>query len=324
MQQCSKSDMSRIQNKKTAVRHTIISPEQEKRRIDNYLLSILKGVPRTRIYQMLRRGEIRVNGGRIKQSYRLHSGDKVRIPPVTVMDAAQLAEPHNYLLERVRNSIILENEDFFVLNKPSGIVVHSGSGRSFGVIEILRHLRPAEQGLQLVHRLDQETSGCLMIAKTVQGLKNLHNAFKAGDIEKYYTALLKGHLHASPIEVEQPLRKNTLRSGERLVEINEQGKYALSRFQVVREFQSASLVKVQLETGRTHQIRVHAKYLQHPVAGDNKYGDKDFNKLIRRAGLKRLFLHASRLVLPASHGLQALEIKAPFPADLTGFLENYT
>ena len=317
--------MSQIQNKKTAVRYTIITSEQEQRRIDNYLLSVLKAVPRTRIYQMLRRGEVRVNGGRIKQSYRLHRGDKVRIPPVTVTvtDTAKPAEPHNYLLERVRDSVILENEDFLVLNKPSGIVVHSGSGRSFGVIEILRHLRPAQQGLQLVHRLDQETSGCLLIAKTLQCLKNLHRALKVGDIEKHYIALLKGHLHAFAIDVDQPLRKNTLRSGERLVEISEQGKYALSRFQVVREFQAASLVKVHLETGRTHQIRVHAKHLQHPVAGDNKYGDKDFNKSIRQAGLKRLFLHASRLVLPASHGLQALDIKAPLPADLAGFLDHY-
>ncbi len=315
--------MSRKQNKKTPVRHVIIDADQSLRRIDNFLLGTLKGLPKTRIYQMLRRGEIRVNGGRVKQVYRLQIGDKVRIPPIFNGDLPYTSAPHDYLLDMVSECIIFENEHILVLNKPAGIVVHSGSGRTFGIIEILRFLRPSEPGLQLVHRLDQGTSGCLLISKNTKILRKLHTALKAGDIKKQYIALLKGQMEQSHIEVERPVRKSALRSGKRQVEINAQGKFALTRFKLEKKYKTASLVRVKLKTGRTHQIRVHAKSLQHPVAGDQKYGDKEFNKLIRQGGLKRMFLHASSLHLPVLNGYDELEIHAPLPVELSNFLENY-
>ncbi|MFQ5660465.1 MAG: RluA family pseudouridine synthase [Gammaproteobacteria bacterium] len=315
--------MSRIQNKKTGVRYVLIDALQEHRRIDNFLLNALKDLPKSRIYQMLRRGEIRVNGGRVKQGYRLETGDRVRIPPVLTRDRREPAPPPDYLKEMVRGSILFENHDIIALNKPAGIVVHGGSGRSFGVIEVLRSLRPSEQELQLVHRLDRETSGCLLIARHGEILRQLHSALRAGAIEKHYTALLKGRMQHSAVEVGQPLRRNVARSGERWVAIDQRGKRALTRFEVEKEFRLASLVRVRLLTGRTHQIRVHARYLQHPVAGDLKYGDKDFNKVLRKSGLKRLFLHASMLRLPGLDGHRELELKAPLSAELREFLNNY-
>jgi len=314
--------MSRIQNKKTGVRHIIIDSRQENRRIDNFLLSELKGLPKTRIYQMIRRGEIRVNGGRKKQLYRLQAGDKVRIPPVLEQQSVVSGPPQDYLQSMVRNSLIYEDNNLIVLNKPAGIVVHSGSGRNWGVIEVLRHLRPSEQDLQLVHRLDRETSGCLLIARNISALQGLHKALKAGDVEKHYTALIKGHLDSPGIEISLPLRKQTMRSGERMVEVSEQGKQALSRFEILKQYKDTSLVKVHLVTGRTHQIRVHASYEQHPLAGDTKYGDKEFNKQLRQSGLRRLFLHASMLRLPSGHGLQGQEFNAPLPEELNNFLST--
>ena len=315
--------MSQKQHKKVPVRLLTIENDQSLRRIDNFLLGILKGLPKTRIYQMLRRGEVRVNGGRVKQTHRLQIGDKVRIPPIFNSESAKNSTPRKYLLDSVSECIIFENEQLLALNKPAGIVVHSGSGRSFGIIEILRHLRPLEPGLQLVHRLDQGTSGCLLIAKNTQILIKLHAALKAGDINKQYLALLKGQMEQTRIEVKLPVRKSGLRSGERRVEISAQGKCAQTQFTLERKFKSASLVRIKLKTGRTHQIRIHAQSLRQPVAGDQKYGDKEFNKRLRQAGLKRMFLHASSLELANLNGYGELAVYAPLPLELDNFLENY-
>lgn len=315
-----KRDMSRIQNKKSDVSYLTADSEQHERRIDNFLVSILKGVPRTRIYQMLRRGEIRVNGGRIKQGYRLQTGDRIRIPPVRLGTRPERASPPDHLLELLQNREIYQDSDIIVMDKPAGLVVHGGSGRSYGVIELLRYLYPGESGLQLVHRLDQDTSGCLLIARNARVLRELHRALSSGSVKKTYHALLQGRISQSVMEVDQALRKNTLRSGERMVQVDVDGKSARTRFEVVQRFGQATLVQALLMTGRTHQIRVHANYLGHPVGGDPKYGDRDFNKTLRGAGLKRMFLHASGIVLPPMREHGPMSLSAPLPDDLQDLL----
>lgn len=313
--------MSMIQNKKADVRHIIVNASQKHRRIDNFIIKILGKVPKSRIYQMLRRGEVRVNGGRIKQDYRLQIGDKVRIPPVYIKIIEKNPIPNDYLINLVKDSLIYENSQIIVVNKPAGVVVHGGSGRSFGIIEILRYLRPADSELQLVHRLDAETSGCLLIAKNIDRLRLLHAYLREGKIEKQYIALLKGQLSSKSIEVAEPMQKKLTKSGERIVAITKQGKRALTKFISRKEFRQATLTNVKLYTGRTHQIRVHADHIQHPVAGDTKYGDNLFNKEMRKLGLKRMFLHASELRIPAAHGKEKdLIIEIPLPAMLEEFL----
>lgn len=302
----------------------MINEDHNDRRIDNFLVKVLKGVPRVRVYRLLRKGEIRVNGGRIKQGYRLQTGDIVRLPPVNLTPDKEPIVPREYLLEMIQNNTIYEDNDLIVLNKPSGIVVHGGTGRSFGVIEILRHLRGKEEDLQLVHRLDRETSGCLIIAKRVRSLKILNQLLKSGNVEKHYTALLCGKLDRPVMDVRQPLSRDLLRSGERLVQVSETGKQALTHFRTIKLFDKASLVDIRLMTGRTHQIRVHSQYIEHPVAGDKKYGDKESNKLFRQLGLKRLFLHAARLTIPAIDGHGELKLSAPLPDDLQNFLHKLT
>ena len=221
----------------------------------------------------------------------------------------------------VQKRIIYANRDIIVLDKPAGITVHGGTGRGYGIIEILRCLYPGEAGLQLVHRLDQDTSGCLLITRNAGLLKTLHGAIASGRVKKTYQALVMGHLDRSVLEVDQPLRKNLLRSGERMVQVDGQGKAARTRFEILRSFKSATLAKVILMTGRTHQIRVHAGHINHPVAGDLKYGDREFNKYLRGLGLKRMFLHAAGIALPEDTGLARTEFSAPLPDDLLNLLE---
>ena len=310
-----------IQNKKAGVRYVTVSASQAQRRVDNFLVRELAKVPKTRIYQMLRRGEIRINGGRVKQDYRLQPGDKVRIPPVHYREPGKKTIPNKYLINKVEESLIFENEDILALNKPAGITVHSGSGQALGIIEILRYIRQAEDGLQLVHRLDRDTSGCLLVAKNIDSLRWLHECLREGRIEKEYKALLKGVLHADKMDVTAPLRKNTVRAGERMAAVTEDGKHARTRFLCMARYRTVTLARVLINTGRTHQIRVHASHIQHPVAGDGKYGDREFNQTMRKFGLKRLFLHASRLRLPALPGRQPeLVIEAPLPPELETFL----
>jgi 23S rRNA pseudouridine955/2504/2580 synthase len=313
--------MSRVKNIKTEVSYVTVDGEQHQRRIDNFLTSYCKGLPRARIYQMVRRGEIRVNGGRVKQGYRLQQGDRVRIPPYTSAEKSELLPPGEQLLDMMQDCVLFNNDDLIVLNKPAGMVVHGGTGRSYGVIELLRYLYPRETGLQLVHRLDQDTSGCLLIARNARMLKVLHSAMTSGEVKKTYKALLKGQLSESVIEVNQPLKRNYLRSGERMVQVDNHGKQSKTRFEVEKLYPAATLVKVSLMTGRTHQIRVHAGYLDHPVAGDTKYGDREFNKFMRKAGLRRMFLHASDIVVPVVSGLETTGFTAPLPDDLRDLID---
>ena len=310
-----------IQNKKEGVRQVIINAGQSNRRIDNFMIKELGKVPKSRIYQMLRRGEIRVNGGRIKQDYRLQTGDKVRIPPVHFSVSEKPEPPGHKLLNLVRDSLIFENEEIIILNKPAGLSVHGGSGQIYGIIEILRNLRPADTDLQLVHRLDRETSGCLMIAKNSFSLRWLHECLREGRIKKQYLALLKGHLHNRTVKVTAPIEKNIAKSGERIATISESGKHALTEFTRTKQFDAATLADVKINTGRTHQIRVHAAFIHHPLAGDTKYGDKTFNQDMRQHGLRRLFLHAKTLGIPAWPGKQKdLVMDSELPDDLQSVL----
>ena len=320
----SRSDTSFKETKRHPVRHVKVSAEQSGRRIDNFLTSELGDIPKSRIYQMLRRGEVRVDGKRIKQGYRLQQGEEVRIPPVSLNEPETPMIPRDYLLDMVRDCVIYEDQNLLALNKPSGLVVHGGSGRSFGVIELLRILRKDEsESLQLAHRLDRETSGVLLISKNLPFLTALQQCFKTGTIRKQYLALLKGQLPTTPLRVDKPLDRSIIRSGERLSGISEEGKAAVTVFRTVRVIKDTCLADVTIQTGRTHQIRVHAASIGHPVAQDDKYGDRDFNRKIGRAGLKHLFLHAASVRLPALAANRPLHIDAPLPADLAEFIKSY-
>jgi len=284
--------MSIVHNK---VQLVDIEPRNHDQRLDNFLLSRLKGVPKSRIYKLLRSGQVRVNKGRKKPNYRLQEGDQVRIPPVTVIDKPASEAPA-YMLEKIHNAIIFEDEQLLVINKPTGIAVHSGSNIAYGVIEILRQLRPDANMLELVHRLDRETSGCLLIAKTRPSLTKLHEIFRSNEaMQKTYRAILMGRWQGGERMIDAPLKKNQLKGGERIVTVDETGKQAKSLFTPLEYFDRATLVEVKLFTGRTHQIRVHAVHEKHPIAGDPKYGDNEFNQALKKQKFKRMFLHAYNL-----------------------------
>ncbi|MFB3100321.1 MAG: RluA family pseudouridine synthase [Gammaproteobacteria bacterium] len=272
-----------------------VDEEHAERRLDNFLIGHFGNLPKPRIYQMIRTGEVRVNKGRIKQNYRLQTGDMVRIPPVHITSRENLSKPPGRLSELIRNSIIYEDEYLLAINKPSNIAVHSGSGVQYGVIEILRAQRPEAHFLELVHRLDRATSGCLLIAKDHKTLRGMHDILKSGEVKKMYLALLKGQLTKTLQTVDLSLRKMGTPSGDRKVRVDKSGKQALTHFHLLQRFNVASLSRVELMTGRTHQIRVHAASIDHPLAGDEKYGDWEFNQAMKKSGLKRLFLHAETL-----------------------------
>jgi len=290
-------------------------------RVDNFLIKTLKGVPKTRIYRIIRKGEVRVNKGRIKQTYRLKLNDVVRIPPVRIAEESGEVKVGEEPLKRLQSSIIFEDSRFLVLNKPSGMAVHGGSGLSYGVIEGLRALRPDAPYLELAHRLDRETSGCLVIAKRRSALRGFQMQQMEGNVDKHYLTLLKGQWQGELRKVDVALMKNELRSGERVVRINPEGKRAISIFTPIEKFKGVTLMRVKLITGRTHQIRVHAQHSGHPIAGDPKYGDETFNREMAKIGLKRLFLHAEsiRFTLPE---VMTYEINAPLDPRLEEILKR--
>ncbi len=299
-----------------------VGERDDGQRIDNFLVRFLKGVPRSRIYRMVRKGEVRVNGGRVAASYRLRLGDGVRLPPVRTAERPAAPSPGTRTLERLERAILYEDERMIVLNKPTGVAVHGGSGLDYGVIEALRVLRPRQDGLELVHRLDRDTSGCLVLAKRRSALRTLHELFREGQVDKRYLALLAGRLELERTQVALALRKNTLRSGERLVRADAAGKPALTRFAVRRRYPRATLVEAKLETGRTHQIRVHAAAIGLPILGDDKYGDAEMNRAARQGGLKRLFLHAASLRFRWPGEERSLAFEAGLDPDLQQFLDR--
>lgn len=280
----------------TGVQLLEVSAGLEGQRIDNFLLARLKGVPKTMIYRILRKGEVRVNKGRIKPDYRIKEGDIVRVPPMRMTQADEPVPLAKGLLERLEAAIVHEDKALIVLNKPAGIAVHGGSGLNYGVIEAFRQMRPQCKEIELVHRLDRDTSGLLMIAKKRSMLRHLHEALRGDGVDKRYMALVRGRWPASRKQIDAPLQRSNVRSGERMVEVNPEGKEALTLFKVIRRFgEFATMVEANPITGRTHQIRVHALYAGHAIAGDTKYGDEEFSKEVREMGGKRLFLHASDL-----------------------------
>ena len=311
---------------KFAEKPTIVEIDDERagQRIDNYLMSQLKGVPRSRIYRLLRKGEVRVNKGRIKPDYKIRAGDQVRIPPVRVSPNSDSSEqaPAQSLMKKIESSIIYQDDALLVLNKPSGIAVHGGSGIQFGVIEGLRALYPLEKNLELVHRLDRDTSGCLLLSKKRSVLKSLHDQLRNNEIHKHYIALVKGQWEGGAQTVDAPLLKNILKSGERIVRVDPEGKVAKSIFKPVKLYDIATLVEIELITGRTHQIRVHAAHVGHPVAGDEKYGQRSFNLTMKDRGLNRLFLHAKSLNFRHPKSDEMINIVAPMGKELEKVLNT--
>ena len=305
--------------KNTVSRHRIAA-EAGGQRIDNYLVKILKGVPKSHVYRILRSGEVRVNSGRIGPDYRLQPGDELRIPPVRVAARAQRATPPvNAQLEQ---AILFEDDQLLALNKPSGLAVHGGSGISFGVIEQLRAQRPQARFLELVHRLDRATSGVLLLAKKRSALTALHAELRAGRVRKYYLALVKGKWRNPKQSVRLSLHKHVLASGERRVSVAVAGQEAHTVFELAQAWREFSLLRAELKTGRTHQIRVHLAHLGFPIAGDDKYGDFELNKRLARAGLQRMFLHASSISFRHPANASVLTLEAPLPGELQDFLRT--
>ena len=283
-------------------------------RIDNFLLTLLKGVPRSRIYRLVRKGEVRVNNKRVRPEYRLCLGDRLRLPPVrAAARPAEIGLPQS-LRDDLAGRVLARGAGWLVLDKPSGIAVHGGSGLDLGVIEAARLIWPVDR-VDLVHRLDRETSGCLLIATGRAALVALQAQLRGGGMDKKYLVLVKGRWPRELREVNAPLRKNMLSSGERMVRADATGKAAITHFRVERYLAGHTLLEARLDTGRTHQIRVHCQLMGHPVAGDSKYGDTEDNRELRRLGLKRLFLHAAALEFDDPEG-KRMRCRAPLPEDL--------
>ena len=305
------------------VQFLTISDDEAGQRIDNYLLSKLKGVPKSLIYRILRKGEVRINKGRVKPEYKLQVGDVLRIPPVRISEKEQ-PQISNKLnkVNQLENQIIFEDDYLLAINKPSGIAVHGGSGLSFGVIEALRALRPEARFLELVHRLDRDTSGILLIAKKRSILRHLHEQLRIKTIQKDYLALVRGQWQSHCKAVQAPLLKNELSSGERIVRVSEQGKPSETRFSIEERYIAATLIKASPITGRTHQIRVHTQYAGHPIALDDKYGDAEFDRQMRELGLDRLFLHAFSLCFEHPKTGETLRLNAPLDDKMKNILQK--
>ena len=301
----------------TRVRKVLIDEDRAGQRVDNFLRSELPGVPKGRVYRLLRRGEVRVNGGRVRAEYKLKSGDEVRIPPVRIDD--QGAPPAAREAAAMLDHVVYEDKRLLVINKPAGAAVHGGSGISHGVIELLRHARPDLRDLGLVHRIDRETSGCLVMAKRRSALRELHQRFREGDVHKNYLALVAGDWQYGEQLIDVPLLVHNRRGGERHVVVSSKGKEAQTRVSLSRTYGVYSLLQCEPLTGRTHQIRVHLAHAGHPIVGDERYGDEAVNRDARRFGLKRLFLHAQSIAFADDSGNE-LHFTAPLAEDLEAFL----
>lgn len=297
-----------------------VGVEEAGQRVDNYLTKRLKGVPKSHIYRILRSGEVRINSRRVGPEYRVQAGDRLRLPPVRTAKPA--ATPKHPPASRLQAEVLHEDEVLLVIDKPAGVAVHGGSGISRGVIEQLRLERPEARFMELVHRLDRDTSGVLLLAKRRSALTELHRQLREGQVRKYYLVLVKGAWRDGKRSVKLPLNKHVLASGERRVSVAEDGQAAHTVFRLKRGWRDYSLLEAELKTGRTHQIRVHLAHLGFPIAGDDKYGDFALNKLLAKQGLKRMFLHASRAVVTHPQTGADLALEAPLPAALRLFLDG--
>jgi 23S rRNA pseudouridine955/2504/2580 synthase len=301
---------------KARARTVEIGEEAVAQRIDNFLLRHLKGVPKSHVYRVLRSGEVRVNSGRVKPEYRLQAGDRVRLPPM------RTAEPARPAAKAVSFPIVHEDAALLVVDKPSGIAVHGGSGVSFGVIESLRASRPQAKMLELAHRLDRDTSGLLIVAKKRSALVELHRMLRDGEIDKEYLTIVKGHWAGRARELRESLHKYVDARGERRVAVHESGMQAVTRVKPLKTSSEFSLLEVRLLTGRTHQIRVHLAHAGHPVLGDDKYGDFELNHRLEKAGVRRLFLHASRLSFAHPSTGEKMALQAPLPVEMKVFIDT--
>lgn len=305
-----------------------ISEDMAGQRIDNFLMREIKGVPRSLIYRLVRTGQVRINGKRCKPLQKLAEGDQVRVPPVRDKQDApssdresQQGVPSEAQLKMIEACVIEEDDCFVAIDKPTGLASHGGSGVSFGVIELMRAARPHQKTLELVHRLDRDTSGVLLLAKKRSALREVQKEIREGRVEKRYLALMSGRISQRPFNIEVPLDVNSKKT-QGLVRVSERGKYALSRVRWVDWVGGHSLAEVSIQTGRTHQIRVHAKHIEHPLLGDDKYGDFALNKTLKPLGLKRTFLHAAYLAFAMNDGGREYHISAPMPEDLHTVIER--
>ncbi len=294
---------------------TVTPNSGEGQRIDNYLVNKLKNIPKSKIYNILRSGEVRVNKGRIKPSYKLQAEDIIRIPPLKISATIKPIITDAAITRiNIEQAVIYEDVNLLIVNKPSGLAVHGGSGVSFGLIEMLRQMRPEQETLELIHRIDRDTSGCVMLAKNPKMLRAMHQLFQDKKIHKIYHTLVKGYANDSFV-VNQPLQKYTLSSGERMVSATPDGMPSETKFTVLQRLNGTTLLQAEPVTGRTHQIRVHAATRGLPIVGDQKYGDKAYNQIVRKLGLKRLFLHALALNFVCPVTGSRIAIQAPYAAD---------
>ena len=304
---------------RTAVRAQTIAAEHAGRRIDNFLLQLLKPAPKSLVYKLLRSGQVRVNGGRSKPDYRLNTGDVLRIPPVVATPPGEIHIPASRLAQ-LAAAVLYEDEHFLIVDKPAGVASHGGTGVPYGVIEIARRLRPEVARLDLAHRLDRDTSGCLVLTKQVDILRGLHTEIRERHIDKRYCALLCGRFPANLKSINATLRTSREQEAEKRARVNADGKASETIIEKVEAAGSHSLVQMRLVTGRMHQIRAHAQHIGHSVAGDRLYGDDPFNREMASRGLKRLFLHAVSIGFEVSG--HHIEATAPLPAELAQLLDN--
>ena len=315
-----------VDEKRPGVRQVEVDSESAGTRLDQFLQRLLPGVPRSRVFRIVRKGEVRVNGKRAGPEHRLQERDTVRVPPIRIEAEPAPGEParvSSRARETIESAIITEDDRLIVLDKPAGVAVHGGSGLSFGVIEALRAMRPNED-LELVHRLDRETSGCLLVARRRSALRSLHELMRDGLVEKRYLTLVKGHWNLGHTKIDAPLRTDIRVGGERTVKVNSSGKEAISEFKPIQWFGNlATLLEVSLHTGRTHQIRVHAAHAGHPVAGDEKYGDEAFNETMQSMGLRRMFLHSHSVSFEWPQGAHGglFSASAPLPQELSAVID---
>lgn len=316
-----KTDMT--DTPKPQVRFITIDSEDAGQRIDNFLVKTLKGVPKSMLYRLLRKGEIRVNKKRTKPEYKLVDEDIIRVAPIRVSENTNTVSTQLNVVANLEKQILFEDERLIVINKPSGMAVHGGSGLSFGLIEALRALRPDARMLELVHRLDRDTSGCLVVAKKRSALRNLHEQLRNKTVQKFYHALVKGRWSTKMTRVTESLKKNDLKSGERVVVVdNINGKESETRYKVLQHYKNATLVRAFPVTGRTHQIRVHCQTKGHSIACDAKYGHEDFDQEMKTLGLKRLFLHAASIEFTHPLSNERIKIEAPLEPSLDKLLKK--
>ena len=306
---------------KPAVRLQHVTAQESGQRLDNFLLRHTQGVPKTRVYRAIRKGEVRVNKGRAKPEYKVVAGDEIRIPPLSEGTTQSADKPSLAWERRIRDSIIHETADFIAINKPTGLAVHGGSGVRLGLIETLRRLFPEERYLELVHRLDRDTSGLVLVAKNARTLRDLHHQLRDDRVDKRYWALVAGKWPAYRASVAAPLAKHHTASGERIVKVDASGKQAETRFRVLERFANATLLEAKPVTGRTHQIRVHTQHSGHPILGDTKYETDLARRCCENAPIKRLFLHAKAITFSVAS--ETISLECPLSAELESVLHFF-